>query len=214
MRGARAAARAVAARANGENGRGAEHVSCPPAGRHARALNRAERPHPVRALSLARLRVIADARRLVATVLARARAALLLSLGMMMYRLYTSTRPIPDHGGNVQAINSKEELVAALESAAKEKKAAVVDFYADWCGPCKQIAPDYARLSEEGAYKRAIFLKVNVDKARDAMQYAEVQCMPTFKVYAKGTKDAPETVEGADMKQVKAALDKAMKKLK
>merc|ERR1719217_641937 len=137
----------------------------------------------------------------------RKRPTLLLSLGMMMYRLYTSTRPIPDHGGNVQAINSKEELVAALESAAKEKKAAVVDFYADWCGPCKQIAPDYARLSEEGAYKRAIFLKVNVDKARDAMQYAEVECMPTFKVYAKGTKDAPETVEGADMKQVKAALD-------
>lgn len=44
----------------------------------------------------------------------------------------------------------------------------VVDFYADWCGPCKQISPIFEQLAAaESKPGRIVFCKVNVDNQRD-----------------------------------------------
>lgn len=44
----------------------------------------------------------------------------------------------------------------------------VADFYADWCGPCKQIAPIYQQLASSlTAPGRLVFVKVDVDSQQD-----------------------------------------------
>jgi len=53
----------------------------------------------------------------------------------------------------------------------------VIDFYATWCGPCVQLAPAFAELSNK--YPQVKFLKVDVDKCRGLQQAFSVTAMPT-----------------------------------
>jgi len=60
-----------------------------------------------------------------------------------------------------------------------QHEATVVDFYADWCGPCKRIAP---YLHNEVHKKGVALAKVNVDVNQEASAKYGIQAMPTFKV--------------------------------
>ena len=54
----------------------------------------------------------------------------------------------------------------------------LVDFWAEWCGPCKSMHPIFTRMAKK--YKSVRFARVNVDNAQDiAMRYG-VQSIPTF----------------------------------
>ena len=54
----------------------------------------------------------------------------------------------------------------------------LVDFWAEWCGPCKSMHPIFTRMAKK--YKQVRFARVNVDDAQDiAMKYG-VQSIPTF----------------------------------
>ena len=61
----------------------------------------------------------------------------------------------------------------------KGKKPAIVDFYADWCGPCKRLSPILDQLLEEydGAF---IVYKVNVDNNKDLARALQVRNIPTL----------------------------------
>jgi thioredoxin 1 len=59
------------------------------------------------------------------------------------------------------------------------KKPCLVDFYADWCGPCKVTSPILEELSKEYAGKIDIY-KVNIDKERELASLFNVQSIPTF----------------------------------
>jgi thioredoxin 1 len=80
----------------------------------------------------------------------------------------------------------------------------VVDFYADWCGPCKQIAPVYATLS--GRYPSTQFLKVNVDTLDEVSSTAQVTGMPTFVFYRNGKE--VHRIVGADIRGVEDYVEK------
>ena len=72
---------------------------------------------------------------------------------------------------------------AAFKAAMEEKRTLVVDFYADWCGPCRMLAPMMERVSSqfEG---RAEFVKINVDDNPDlAREYGIMSspCVMAFK---------------------------------
>jgi len=57
----------------------------------------------------------------------------------------------------------------------------VVDFTATWCGPCKQIAPFFHKLSE--IYNGINFVKVDVDDNEETSVFCQVSSMPTFQFW-------------------------------
>jgi len=58
-------------------------------------------------------------------------------------------------------------------------KAAIIDFYADWCGPCKSIAPVLEELSEQ--YKNDLIIyKIDTDKEMELSSLFGIQSIPTL----------------------------------
>lgn len=86
-------------------------------------------------------------------------------------------------------------------------KPAIIDFYADWCGPCKKIAPIMAQLAEE--YKDQIVIyKVDTDKERELAQLFQIRSIPSILfIPAKGQ---PQMTMGA---LPKAEFEKMIKEV-
>lgn len=61
----------------------------------------------------------------------------------------------------------------------------MVDFYATWCGPCKQIEPILNELGDENSSKLKI-VKLNVDEQTKTAQAYEVMSVPTILFFNKG----------------------------
>jgi thioredoxin 1 len=61
----------------------------------------------------------------------------------------------------------------------------IVDFYADWCGPCKMIAPALEEIANELA-GRVKIAKVNVDEQSALAQRYHVQSLPTLLYFQNG----------------------------
>ena len=66
---------------------------------------------------------------------------------------------------------------------------------ASWCGPCKRVAPQYAKLSLE--HPEADFAKVDVDANRAVAKAEGIEAMPTFNLYVDGAKKS--SLQGANM---------------
>lgn len=61
----------------------------------------------------------------------------------------------------------------------KGNKPAIIDLYADWCGPCRQTAPIMKELAKEYAGKIVIY-KVNVDKQKELAALFNATSIPLF----------------------------------
>ena len=81
----------------------------------------------------------------------------------------------------------------------------LVDFWAEWCGPCKMIGPSLEELSEELGEKVTI-TKLNIDDNPDAAAHFGVRGIPTMMLFKGGTKVA-EKVGAAPKGQLKAWLE-------
>ncbi|GAB7335676.1 hypothetical protein MBLNU13_g07987t1 [Cladosporium sp. NU13] len=91
---------------------------------------------------------------------------------------------------------------ADFDAALGEKGLMVVDFFATWCGPCKVIAPQVVKFSNN--YTDARFYKVDVDEVPEVAQEQSVRAMPTFLLYKDG-KQVGEVV-GANPVALEAAI--------
>ncbi|NCN99273.1 thioredoxin [Candidatus Pacearchaeota archaeon CG10_big_fil_rev_8_21_14_0_10_35_219] len=88
------------------------------------------------------------------------------------------------------------------------KKGAVVDFYADWCGPCKIMKPHFEKASE--SIKDVKFGKVNVDGNQELAQRFQVMSIPTTILFKDGKQvDRHSGALNEDM--IKEMVDKAFK---
>lgn len=86
-------------------------------------------------------------------------------------------------------------------------KPAIIDFYADWCGPCKKIAPIMAQLAEE--YKDQIVIyKVDTDKERELAQVFQIRSIPSILFIPAGGQ--PQMTMGA---LPKAEFEKMIKEV-
>ncbi len=74
---------------------------------------------------------------------------------------------------------------SSFEKLISSEKPIMIDFYADWCGPCKVVAPILEELKEElGDTVRII--KIDVDKNQAISQKLQVQSIPTMMIYQNG----------------------------
>ncbi|POS82245.1 hypothetical protein EPUL_005650, partial [Erysiphe pulchra] len=82
----------------------------------------------------------------------------------------------------VQPIRSKAELDIMI----KTHEYVVIDAYATWCGPCRNISPIFESLSNR--VDRVKFFKVDVDDAPDVAEALGIRAMPTFIFFRNGEK--------------------------
>lgn len=85
------------------------------------------------------------------------------------------------------------------------KQPAIVDFYADWCAPCRQIAPSLEQLAAEYSGKITVY-KINVDKEEELAAAFGIRSIPTLLFIPM--KGAPHTLMGAQPKEdLKKVID-------
>ena len=104
----------------------------------------------------------------------------------------------PDEPIHVEGPEHYRELVQSHDVA-------LVDFYADWCGPCKMIEPAVEQLAAE---TDAAVLKVDIDAHQGLARDMQVQGVPTLYVYSDG--EVAERVVGVKEKhQLRSMIEAA-----
>lgn len=86
------------------------------------------------------------------------------------------------------------------EEVLKSDKTVLVDFYADWCGPCKMLSPIVDEVAKEMNEIKVV--KVNVDEAQDLAMNYQVMSIPTLVVIKNG-KEAKRSVGLIDKSEIK-----------
>ena len=105
----------------------------------------------------------------------------------------------------VHEITSESQFNNFLNDT-KGNKYIFVDFYTQWCPPCKKIAPHIEKLSE--MHPRVTFLKVDVgnEKFQSLSAKYSIGSVPTFLIFKVGVEKPTEPIIGADTKKIETAL--------
>ncbi|MDY3127713.1 MAG: thioredoxin [Corynebacterium sp.] len=84
--------------------------------------------------------------------------------------------------------NVKEVTTSTFRSEVTESnKLVVVDFWAEWCGPCKKLSPVLDEVAQELGDKVSI-VKVNVDQERELGSLFQIMSIPSVLFFKKGEK--------------------------
>jgi thioredoxin 1 len=107
-------------------------------------------------------------------------------------------------GNNVKVLteaNFREEVLDAFQPV-------LVDFWAEWCGPCKALGPIFDDLASEYEGK-ARFGKVNIDESQNLAAEYGIRAVPTMLLF-KGGQVQDQFVGLKSKRDLKSALDQAL----
>ena len=88
----------------------------------------------------------------------------------------------------------------------------ILDFWAEWCGPCKALTPTLEKVAADYADKGVILAKVNVDEERFIADQFQIRSIPTVYAMFQGQPVADLT-QARSESQIKAILDQLLAKL-
>lgn len=110
---------------------------------------------------------------------------------------------------------------AEFEKTVTENDIVLVDFWAEWCGPCKAFGPVFEKVS--GKNPEITFAKVDTDAEQQLGAMLQIQSIPTLMAFREGIAvfrhsgaipeqaldDLVEQIKGLDMDEVRKAVEEA-----
>ena len=109
-----------------------------------------------------------------------------------------------------------------FEDTITDNDIVLVDFWAEWCGPCKRFGPIYEKTSEEAAYDGVTFAKLDTEANQELSGQLGIEGIPTLMAFREGVlvfnqagalpapalKQVIDAVKGLDMEVVHAEVAK------
>jgi thioredoxin 2 len=112
--------------------------------------------------------------------------------------------PLPPPAGPLE-VDQGEALAALLRESALP---VLVDFWAPWCGPCKMVAPEMAKVAERNAGK-VLVVKVNTDVDPRVGSGHRIQSIPTMAVF-QGGREVARTMGARPAAQIEGFVREAL----
>jgi thioredoxin 2 len=85
----------------------------------------------------------------------------------------------------------------------------VVDYWAEWCGPCRMVAPELAKVAQQNA-GRLIVAKVNTEELQNLAARFRIQSIPMMSVF-RGGREVGQTVGARPARDIQAFVEQSLR---